>query len=100
MREVKQGLEEMSVGRDRRKLDPGFLEALRFYTNMTVRIGVSLLLGFLAGYALDSRLGTQPWLAIAGFFIGVSLGVWSVYDMIRLTIKHRQSKFRQRRRKR
>jgi F0F1-type ATP synthase assembly protein I len=89
---VKQSLEEMSVGRDRRKLNPGFLEALQFYTSVTMRIGVSLLLGFLAGYALDSRLGTQPWLAIIGFFIGVSLGVWSVYDMIRLTFKKKSNR--------
>ena len=33
-----------SVGKDRRKLTPGFLEALQFYTSVTVRIGVSLLL--------------------------------------------------------
>jgi len=89
------------VGKDRRKLTPGFLEALQFYTSVTVRIGVSLLLGFLAGYALDFRLGTQPWLAITGFFIGVGLGVWSVYDMIRLTFKRRtRSKLRRRRRTR
>jgi F0F1-type ATP synthase assembly protein I len=88
----------MSVGKERRKLNPGFLEALQFYASVTMRIGVSLLLGFLGGYVLDSRLGTQPWLAIVGFFIGVSLGVWSVYDMIKLTLRKSPSKLRRRRR--
>ena len=46
--------------RDGRKLRPGLLEALRFYSNITVRIGISLFLGFLAGYALDLRMRTQP----------------------------------------
>ncbi|NLJ60257.1 MAG: AtpZ/AtpI family protein [Firmicutes bacterium] len=75
------------MGRYRRKLDPGFLEAFRFYSSVAMRIGLSLLLGFLAGYALDFRLKTQPWLAIIGFFTGAGLGSWSVYDLIKLTLK-------------
>jgi len=90
----------MSVRRDRRRLNPGFLEALHFYTGVTMRIGVSLLLGFLAGYVLDSRLGTQPWLAIIGFFLGAGLGFWSVYDLIRLTLRKKKSKLKRRRRMR
>ena len=36
MRKVQQSLEEKSVGKDRRKLTPGFLEALQFYTSRCV----------------------------------------------------------------
>jgi len=88
------------VRRHRRKLDPGFLEALRFYTSVTMRIGISLLLGFLAGYALDFKLNTQPWLAITGFFLGAGLGFWSVYELIRLTVRAKKSKLKRRRRMR
>ncbi|HXL04527.1 MAG: AtpZ/AtpI family protein [Firmicutes bacterium] len=83
--------------RDKRRLNPGFLEALQFYTNVTMRIGVSLLLGFLAGYMLDFRLRTQPWLSIIGFFLGAGLGFWSVYDLIRLTLEKTKSKSKRRR---
>ena len=57
------------MGKDRRKHIPGFLEALRFYTSVTMRIGGSLLLGFLAGYILDFKFNTRPWLAMVGFFL-------------------------------
>lgn len=88
------------MGKDRRKYVPGFLEALRFYTGITMRIGVSLLLGFLAGYGLDFKLKTRPWFALVGFFTGAGLGFWSIYDLVRLTFAQKRLKLKRRRRKR
>lgn len=86
------------MGKDRERRIPGFLEALHFYTGITMRVGISLLIGFLGGYLLDSQLGTRPWLAIAGFFLGVSLGFWSVYDLVGRTLRQGRMKSRRRRR--
>jgi F0F1-type ATP synthase assembly protein I len=88
----------MPVKRDGRKLRPGLLEALRFYSNITLRIGISLFLGFLAGYALDLRMRTQPYLAIVGFFIGVGLGAWSVRNTMKSTVGRRPATRGRRRR--
>lgn len=41
---------------------------------------VSVLAGFLAGQWLDGRLGTGPWLMLAGALAGISLGL---YQLIR-----------------
>lgn len=37
---------------------------------------VSVLAGLFAGRWLDGRLGTQPWLALAGTLAGISLGLY------------------------
>ena len=44
-------------------------------------IGAILLLGGL-GYFLDGRLGTAPWLAVAGLFLGIVVGF---YELIKTT---------------
>ncbi len=44
-------------------------------------IGAILLLGGL-GYFLDGRLGTRPWLSVAGLFLGIVVGF---YELIKTT---------------
>ena len=44
-------------------------------------IGAILLLGGL-GYSLDGRLGTGPWLTVAGLFLGIVVGF---YELIKTT---------------
>lgn len=38
----------------------------------------ALVLGFGAGYWLDQRLGTRPWLSLLGFVMGLAAGVLNV----------------------
>ncbi|MBY0497188.1 MAG: AtpZ/AtpI family protein [Cyanobacteria bacterium] len=44
----------------------------------------ALVIGFGAGYWLDGVLGTRPWLAFAGFFLGFAAGVLNVYRVMQL----------------
>lgn len=39
----------------------------------------SILLFFFLGRWLDEKLGTEPWLLIAGVFVGLTAGFWSMY---------------------
>ena len=45
----------------------------------------ALVLGFGAGYWLDTTLGTKPWLTFIGFFFGVAAGVLNVYRVMKLS---------------
>lgn len=46
---------------------------------------LALVLGFGAGYWLDSTLGTKPWLSFIGFFLGLAAGVLNVYRVLKLS---------------
>ena len=45
---------------------------------------LAIVLGFGGGYYLDTRLGTSPWLAFLGFFLGLAAGVLNVYRVMQL----------------
>jgi ATP synthase protein I len=47
---------------------------------------MALALGFGGGYWLDGYLGTAPWLAFAGFFLGLAAGVLNVYRVMQATM--------------
>ena len=36
----------------------------------------AVLIGFAAGYYADRKLGTSPWLLLAGCAFGVASGIW------------------------
>lgn len=42
----------------------------------------ALVLGFGGGYLLDGWLGSSPWLAFLGFFVGLAAGVLNVYRIM------------------
>lgn len=44
----------------------------------------ALVLGFGGGYWVDSWLGTTPWLAFLGFFLGLAAGILNVYRVMQL----------------
>ncbi len=39
---------------------------------------LALVMGFGAGFWLDARLGTKPWLSLAGFAAGMAAGILNV----------------------
>lgn len=43
----------------------------------------ALVLGFGGGYLLDGWLGTSPWLAFLGFFLGMAAGMLNVYRIMK-----------------
>ena len=45
---------------------------------------LALVIGFGAGYWLDVRLGTKPWLSFLGFFLGLTAGVLNVYRVMQI----------------
>jgi ATP synthase protein I len=45
---------------------------------------LALVMGFGAGFWLDGRLGTSPWLAMLGFAMGVGAGVLNVVRVMRV----------------
>ena len=51
---------------------------------------LAIVLGFGGGYLLDGWLGTQPWLALLGFFAGLAAGVMNVYRVMQLAEKSRK----------
>ena len=45
------------------------------------------ILGAVAGYWLDKKLGTLPWCLVGGVFLGFALGLWRVIDVARAANK-------------
>ena len=52
------------------------------YAHIGVQLAVSVLLGFTAGYWLDKKLRTAPWLAIAGAGLFFAAGLYSVIRQV------------------
>jgi F0F1-type ATP synthase assembly protein I len=51
---------------------------------------VAIVLGFGGGYLLDGWLGTRPWLAFLGFFVGIAAGILNVYRVMQFANKMRK----------
>lgn len=49
---------------------------------MGVQFVVAILLFLFAGKWLDARLGTSPWLLIAGVFIGAAASMYAMYRRV------------------
>ncbi len=54
------------------------LRALGALSAVGIAFVLAVVIGFLAGYGLDSWLGTKPILTIVFFFLGVAAGVLNV----------------------
>lgn len=51
----------------------------------------ALVIGFGAGFWLDGLLGTAPWLAFLGFFLGLAAGILNVYRVMQIADRDRSS---------
>ena len=47
-------------------------------TSLGIEFAVSVVLGTWAGYVLDGKLGSGPWLLVAGAFAGFALGFYII----------------------
>lgn len=63
------------------------LQAASRYGYLGIFFGVAALMGYGAGYWLDQRFGTTPWLSIVGLFIGIAAGFKELYKLARQGMK-------------
>ena len=61
---------------------PSTLRLLGQLSTVGMSFVLALVLGFGAGYWLDGRLGSRPWLSFTGFFLGLAAGVLNVYRVL------------------
>jgi F0F1-type ATP synthase assembly protein I len=52
------------------------------YLGIGTSLAVSVLLGIGAGHWADRRLGTSPWLLLAGGALGTLTGFWQAYRTV------------------
>ncbi len=55
-------------------------------------IGISILLGLLAGSWLDSKFDTKPLFVIFGLILGLIVAFYGVYQMLLPLIRNKQNK--------
>ncbi|MDN5325464.1 MAG: synthase protein [Moorella sp. (in: firmicutes)] len=48
-----------------------------------ITLAAGTLLGFYGGNWLDRRLGTSPWLMLAGALLGIGAGFYSIFNELR-----------------
>lgn len=58
------------------------LEALGAVTNIGLTLAATIGIGLFAGRYIDGWLHTAPWCMLAGAFLGVISGFWSVFKRI------------------
>ncbi|HBA61676.1 MAG TPA: hypothetical protein DCZ92_12845 [Elusimicrobia bacterium] len=46
------------------------------YAQIGIQLAVTVLLGFWAGYEMDGRFGTSPWLMLSGAAAGLAAGFY------------------------
>jgi F0F1-type ATP synthase assembly protein I len=76
-----------------RRSPPPTVAAGEFF-GVGIQFAGAILLFFFAGRWLDERLGTTPWLLLAGVFVGAGAGFASIYRQ--LVVVPRQRKLRER----
>ncbi|QGG47100.1 AtpZ/AtpI family protein [Heliorestis convoluta] len=59
------------------------LKAIGIGSSIGVELAVAVYLGFAAGRYGDSRLGTDPWLMLIGVLLGIVIGFFGVYYLIK-----------------
>ncbi|MFM1651198.1 AtpZ/AtpI family protein [Brevibacillus sp. B_LB10_24] len=58
-------------------------QAIGLVSVIGVDMAVCVIAGVWIGKYMDGLLGTKPWLLLAGLLIGLGVGVYSVYRLIR-----------------
>jgi ATP synthase protein I len=70
---------------------PSTLQLIGQLSTIGLSFVFALVIGFAAGYWVDGKLGTSPWLTFVGFFLGLAAGVLNVYRVMQLADKDRSS---------
>jgi len=77
-----------SIGESYRQAQP--------YVDATWQLVGSIALCTFAGYWLDKRFGTKPWLLVAGSVLGFASGMWVLFrTILLLAAKDKKEKERQ-----
>ncbi|MCI0341082.1 MAG: AtpZ/AtpI family protein [Planctomycetales bacterium] len=61
------------------------------YLHIGLQLAITILLGVLGGYWLDGRLGTAPWLTVAGSVLGMGAGFTNFILAVLRREKRRES---------
>ena len=57
------------------------------YAQIGIEMAAAVMLGFVAGYKLDARLGTSPWLMLGGSAAGLAAGFYLAFGEMLLEKK-------------
>ncbi len=68
------------------------LKAFALGSTIAVQFAASILLGLWLGRFFDARLGTEPWLMLAGLLAGMGAGVLAVYRTVTQVFNDRSNK--------
>jgi len=68
------------AGRDR-----GPMRTIGMLGGLGFQLGLTVLLGALAGYYLDKRWGTSPWLLLVGTLAGTAAGFYEIVRALNQT---------------
>ena len=52
------------------------------FAGIGVQFGAVIMVFTLAGYWVDKKLGTSPWLLLVSVFVGASAGFYSMYSKV------------------
>lgn len=61
------------------------------YAGVGIQFAAAIVLFLFVGRWLDERLGTEPWLLIAGVFLGGAAGFWSLYRQLVIDPRNRNA---------
>ncbi|MDR3203478.1 MAG: AtpZ/AtpI family protein [Deltaproteobacteria bacterium] len=57
----------------------GLIKAMSTASSIGLSLVIAIVLGFVTGWWLDSRLGTKPWLTLIGLLMGIAAGFKNVF---------------------
>jgi ATP synthase protein I len=66
------------------------------YAGVGLQFAGSIVLFLFLGRWADERLGTEPWLLMAGVFLGAGAGFYSLYRQLVIEPRERERKAKQR----
>ena len=56
--------------------------------DLGLRLGLSVVIGVVAGVLLDNWLSTSPLFTLVGVAVGIGAAMYSIWDVARDTMKH------------
>jgi len=56
--------------------------------DLGLRLGLSVVIGVVAGVLLDNWLNTSPLFTLLGVAVGIGAAMYSIWDVARDTMKH------------